>query len=107
MPALSRSLVNLAARSLRFVRHTYFPNVDTRRSRLAAVYHRFVHDAGRLEEIRTTCGFRMYLDEPDSLGLSITREFEPSETRFFRSAVHPGQIVVDVGANIGYFTLLF
>ena len=107
MPALSRSLVNLAARSLRYVRHTYFPGVDTRHSRLAAAYHRFVHDAGRLEQVETTSGFRMYLDEPDSLRLSVTREFEPSETRFFRGHVQPGQVVVDVGANIGYFTLLF
>jgi FkbM family methyltransferase len=107
MPPLSRSFVNLAARSLRYVRQTYFPNVDTRHSRLAAAYHRFVDRAGRLREIETTSGFRMYLDEPDSLRLSVTREFEPSETRFFREQLRPGQVVIDVGANIGYFTLLF
>src|SRR5580765_7740906 len=80
MPPLSHSLVNLAARSLRYVRRTWFPHVDTRHSRLAAAYHRFVHDTGRLEQIETTSGFRMYLDEPDSLMLSVAREFEPGET---------------------------
>jgi len=107
MPALSHSLVNLAARSLRFVRHAWFPNVDTRHSRLAAAYHRFVRDAGRLRQIETTSGFRMLLDEPDSLMLSVAREFEPGETRFFKETLRPGQVVLDVGANIGYFTLLF
>ena len=107
MLPLSHSLVNLAARSLRFVRHAWFPDVDTRHSRLAAAYHRFVHDAGRLEQIETTSGFRMILDEPDSLKLSVSREFEPGETRFFKETLRPGQVVLDVGANIGYFTLLF
>ena len=104
---LKHSLVNLAARSLRFVRHTWFPNIDTRHSSLAAAYHRFVNDAGRVSLVETTSGFRMFLDEPDSLRLSISREFEPGETRYFRESLRPGQVVLDVGANIGYFTLLF
>ncbi|GAA2356685.1 FkbM family methyltransferase [Dactylosporangium salmoneum] len=31
---------------------------------------------------------------------------EPPLTRYFATAVHPGQTVVDVGANVGYFTVL-
>ena len=32
--------------------------------------------------------------------------WEPIETALFRSEIHPGDVVVDVGANVGYFTLI-
>ena len=32
--------------------------------------------------------------------------WEPVETALFRSEIHPGDVVVDVGANVGYFTLI-
>src|SRR5262245_2470231 len=34
-------------------------------------------------------------------------EYERGETRFVEQFVRPGWVVIDVGANIGYFTLLF
>jgi FkbM family methyltransferase len=53
-------------------------------------------------------GFRMRLDTTDSVGrvLSIGGIWEPPVTALFRSALSPGDVCVDVGANIGYFTLL-
>jgi FkbM family methyltransferase len=33
--------------------------------------------------------------------------FEPSSVRVLRTAVHPGDVVFDVGANIGFFATLF
>ncbi len=32
--------------------------------------------------------------------------WEPVETALFRSEIHAGDVVVDVGANVGYFTLI-
>jgi len=32
--------------------------------------------------------------------------WEPTITRFIRDRIKPGAVVVDVGANIGYYTLL-
>jgi FkbM family methyltransferase len=49
----------------------------------------------------------MFVDANDSMGLSIDHDFEPLETRFFLGAAKPGFVVVDIGANIGYYTLLF
>jgi FkbM family methyltransferase len=49
----------------------------------------------------------MFLDPLDSLGLSWHGVFEPFETAFFKDRIRPGQTIVDIGANIGYFTLLF
>jgi len=52
-------------------------------------------------------GHKMFLDSQDSLGLSWYKTFEPVETDFFIKTIKPGQVVLDIGANIGYFTLLF
>lgn len=50
---------------------------------------------------------KMHLDEQDSLRLSILGEFEPTETQLVRESIKPGYRVLDIGAHIGYYTLLF
>ena len=52
-------------------------------------------------------GFKMHLDKKDSLCLSIFKKFEPDETEFVKKNIKKGDVVVDIGANIGYFNLLF
>jgi FkbM family methyltransferase len=51
--------------------------------------------------------YQLYLDLIDSLGLSCNGKFEPFETAVMQSLVKPGYRVIDVGANIGYYTILF
>lgn len=51
-------------------------------------------------------GHQMILDDADSLRLSVNHEFEPCETRLFDEQLQEGDVVLDVGANIGYYTLL-
>ncbi|MBD3209151.1 FkbM family methyltransferase [Candidatus Woesearchaeota archaeon] len=48
----------------------------------------------------------MYLDERDTLNLSQREEYEPLITGLFREQLREGDVVVDVGAHIGYYTLL-
>ncbi len=45
---------------------------------------------------------------PDSIYLQIFagRDFEPQETRLIRQLVQPGDVVLDVGANFGWYTTL-
>lgn len=50
---------------------------------------------------------KYFLDKTDSLGLSISHIHEKTETDFIKKEIHEGDIVVDVGAHIGYFTLIF
>jgi len=47
------------------------------------------------------------VDAADYLGLTINRVYEPELTRFFERSVRSGQTAIDLGAHIGYFTLLF
>lgn len=53
-------------------------------------------------------GHKMILDpKDDSLGLSINSVYEPFETAYFKKEIKNGDVVFDIGANIGYFTLIF
>jgi FkbM family methyltransferase len=53
-------------------------------------------------------GLRLFVDLADTeIGLPVVLgEYEPSELRFVRSTVRPGDRVLDVGANIGFFTVV-
>lgn len=54
-------------------------------------------------------GQKMYVnaaDEPLGRSLITTGAYEKTETEIFRSVVRPGMTVVDIGANVGYYTLI-
>ncbi len=51
-------------------------------------------------------GHRIRLDPNDSLLLSVNGVYEETEARLFESSVRAGDVVVDIGGHIGYYTLL-
>tara|TARA_A100001037_G_C15096331_1_gene611649 strand:+ start:757 stop:1641 length:885 start_codon:yes stop_codon:yes gene_type:complete len=51
-------------------------------------------------------GGKMYLDSNDSMGLSIRGVYGPASTRVVLENVKIGNAVVDLGANIGYYSLI-
>jgi FkbM family methyltransferase len=51
-------------------------------------------------------GLTLYLDKKDSLNLTLNKNYEPAETAFLKATIKKGQYVIDVGANIGYYTTL-
>ena len=51
-------------------------------------------------------GSLMHLDKFDESDLSINGIYEPLETEIIKEKIQNGDIVIDIGASIGYFTLL-
>jgi FkbM family methyltransferase len=68
-------------------------------------------DADESGEIVEVLGHRMLLHDPQidqfvSTELAANGIFEPLQTRWTCNLIRPGDTVLDVGANIGYYTLL-
>ena len=51
-------------------------------------------------------GSMMHLDKKDTFNLSVRKVWEPYMTKLFKKNIEVGNVVVDIGANIGYYTLI-
>jgi len=52
-------------------------------------------------------GHPMILDAHDTLELSLNGIYEPVETELAKSEIKSGDVVLDIGAHVGYYTLIF
>jgi FkbM family methyltransferase len=82
------------------------PNWQLENLPLYVPVKKWIFNRLRRKEV-TAHGFSLLLDPLDSLELSIFRSYEPFETSLLSAEIRPGMTIVDVGANIGYYTLLF
>lgn len=75
-----------------------------RNSRVRRIYNIFIKN---LKPQTVQIGNNeMFLDATDSLRLSISPEHEKSTVNLLKTKISKGDIVADLGANIGYFTLI-
>ena len=94
-------------RTLRLVgghRLRRFRSVDAVYRRLSPVYLRFLR--WLREPYTQVDGHILELDENDSLNLSVWGRHEPLVGEVIREVLRPGDTAVDVGAHVGYFTLM-
>lgn len=89
------------------IRTHLFPKTEFSRLPLFRIVLPKLLKAATSRLVEDVHGHRMYLDDRDSLGLSVNPSFEPLEVAFFESELGQGENIIDVGANIGYYTLLF
>lgn len=57
--------------------------------------------------VKLFTGRPFWVDRADSLNIAKTGIFEPVETTLSQALIQPGDRVLDIGANIGYYTTLF
>src|SRR5262245_25225023 len=72
------------------------------------VYNRYVGRRPHCTTIRTRWGDQLEVTLPDLISgvISATGQWEPAITQYVRTRLRAGDTFIDVGANIGYFTLL-
>jgi len=58
-------------------------------------------------DVATVQGHKMYLDKNDSLNLAMNGIYGEFETSLVKNEISPGDVVIDIGGHIGYFTLIF
>lgn len=65
-------------------------------------------DATHLPELYMLEKFAIYARQSDyDVGAAVAKDmYEPHVTQVFKRALKPGMVVLDIGANIGYFSML-
>ena len=97
-----RATARFAGRDLTDVVHAYVTSAEFVRRALVSTPSRFV-------EVQTPAGFTMFADPHDlAVGQHIAAGvmYEPAVTEAFQRHVSRGSGVLDVGANIGWFSML-
>jgi FkbM family methyltransferase len=103
MPSLTRSFYDFLWK----IKNALLPNYSFQQTAFISRFLKRFLSMNIPECTKDANGHILYLDLIDSLNLSQKKVHEPLETNFLKFFIRQGMQVLDIGANIGYFTLLF
>jgi FkbM family methyltransferase len=103
--AAKRVIAVFQGLSRQYIQH--FPG-KVLKLRLLTLYWQKLYRWPRTVRVRTRLGFRMELSTPDLVSgtIYICGEWEPTISEYVCKRLLPGDVFIDVGANIGYYSLL-
>jgi FkbM family methyltransferase len=87
----------------------FLGSVEFSRGKGLALAKRWRNGEGPTEAVRTKEGFTLHVDPADfAVGHTVARTgtYEPEVSATLRRLLRPGQTFVDIGANVGWFSLL-
>lgn len=99
--------MNKVIETLHAVKRRWFRNWDLEKLPIIGTVRQQIIKRSIRDYVDGIHGHRMYLDRLDTFGLSWHKTFEILTTDLIQQIIKPGMTVVDVGASIGYHTLLF
>lgn len=103
-----RERIPVALRRLRDLRRAWLPDIPGTRlrdhPRLLALFERLLSES-KCTYLDDVDGHRMHLNPINGWALAFQGIHEPEETKRIDALVKPGDVVLDLGASIGYFTL--